>query len=103
MKITQTRKFRIFCRHICLNVKIRFYSYRLPNRFSNDIAVIEMRKNIEFNDRVQPIEYSPEEIPDGEEVQFTGWGLISVCTMCNFSFNVSLKSKYMFIFHLKLS
>lgn len=44
----------------------------------NDIALIRVKGNIEFNDRVQPIAYSSEEFPDDVEAQFTGWGRIEV-------------------------
>lgn len=50
----------------------------IPNRFPYDIAAVEVTKEIEFNDQVQPIQYTAEEIPDGEEVVFTGWGKIRV-------------------------
>lgn len=42
-----------------------------------------MPKDIEFNDRVQPIQYTSEEVPDGEEVEFLGWGKIRVCKFKN--------------------
>lgn len=51
---------------------------RFSNSFPNDVAVIELRKELEFNENVQPIQYSPEEVPDGEEVVFLGWGKIRV-------------------------
>lgn len=51
--------------------------YNQP-RFAYDIAVIRLRKPIEFTDKVQPIELSPEEVPDGVVVQLTGWGALSV-------------------------
>lgn len=38
----------------------------------NDIAVAKIEGKFEFNDRVQPIEFSPEEVPDESVVQFTG-------------------------------
>lgn len=43
-------------------------------KFSNDIALIRVKGSIQFNDKVQPIEYSSEEVPDGTEVELTGWG-----------------------------
>lgn len=51
---------------------------RFSNSFPNDVAVIELRKELEFNENVQPIQYSPDEVPDGEEVVFLGWGKIRV-------------------------
>lgn len=46
--------------------------------FAYDIAVIRIRGKIEFNERVQPIEYSPDEVPDDADVQLTGWGRLRV-------------------------
>jgi len=47
--------------------------YNQPS-FANDIAVIRVQGSITFNDKVQPIEYSSEEVPDGAVLQLTGWG-----------------------------
>lgn len=47
-------------------------------QFAYDIALIRIKGKIEFNDRVQPIEYSPDEVPDDAEVQLTGWGRLRV-------------------------
>lgn len=47
-------------------------------RFANDVAVIRVKGTIQFNDLVQPIEYSPDEVPNGADVQLTGWGRLSV-------------------------
>lgn len=46
-------------------------------RFAYDIAVIEVSKTIEFNKKVQPIEYSREEIPHGAISSLSGWGRTS--------------------------
>lgn len=46
-------------------------------RFAYDIAVIEVSKTIKFNEKVQPIEYSREEISPGSVSQLTGWGRLS--------------------------
>lgn len=46
--------------------------------YAYDIALIRVQGTIEFNDRVQPIELSTEEIEDGEAVTLTGWGYIDV-------------------------
>lgn len=48
------------------------------NGFSYDIGVLEVRKEIEFNEKVQPIKYSAEEVPAGAIAQLTGWGYTSV-------------------------
>lgn len=60
-----------------------------------DIALVYVDGSIEFNDKVQPIKYSTEEVGSGENLQVTGWGLLNVriCVLigrftyghCNFS------------------
>lgn len=57
-----------------------------PSKFSNDIAVIKVRESIIFNDKVQPIEYSPEEVPDNTVTRLTGWGKLIVSFSHNFIF-----------------
>lgn len=58
----------------------KFIMHEQYNRpqFANDVAVIRVQGEIEFNDRVQPIEPMKEEIEDGTELQLTGWGRLSV-------------------------
>lgn len=56
---------------------VRHESFNSP-AFANDVAVIRLKGKIQFNDAVQPIEYSPDEVPDNTEVQLTGWGRLSV-------------------------
>lgn len=46
-------------------------------RFAYDIGLIRMQTPIEFNDRVQPIKFSVEEVPAGTSLQVTGWGLLN--------------------------
>ncbi|XP_055301508.1 chymotrypsin-1-like [Sitodiplosis mosellana] len=46
----------------------------LSSFFANDIAVIRVQGSITLNDKVQTIEYSSEEVPDGAVLQLTGWG-----------------------------
>lgn len=46
--------------------------------FANDIALVKLRKDLEFNDRVAPISYSYDEVDDGEELELTGWGRLRV-------------------------
>lgn len=46
--------------------------------YANDIAVLRVEGSIEFNDKVKPIELSSEEVPDGSDLQLTGWGRLSV-------------------------
>lgn len=38
----------------------------------NDIAVVKIDDQFEFNDKVQPIAYTSDEIPDESDVQLTG-------------------------------
>lgn len=47
----------------------------------NDIALIRVKGTIEFNDRVQPIEYDTEVFPDDVDAFFTGWGRMEVSMM----------------------
>lgn len=61
--------------------------------FANDIAVIRVRGSITFTDKVQRIEYSSEEVPDGAVVQLTGWGALRVCL----KYNVILFCEYFFV------
>lgn len=49
-----------------------------PSEFSNDIAVIRVQGSIEFNDKVQPIELSPEQVAAGTVARLTGWGRLFV-------------------------
>lgn len=44
----------------------------------NDIGLIRVQGEIEFNDRVQPIEYSTGEFPDNVDAMFTGFGRMEV-------------------------
>lgn len=43
-----------------------------------DIAVLYVNEPIEFNDKVQPIELSADEVPEGSFAQMTGWGYVNV-------------------------
>lgn len=47
--------------------------YYTRDGFANDIGLIFV-KNIEFNDRVQPINCSTKYVDVGVELRFTGWG-----------------------------
>lgn len=51
--------------------------YNRP-QFANDIGLIQIKGEIEFNDRVKPIEWSTEAVSDGAKVQLTGWGRLWV-------------------------
>lgn len=43
-----------------------------------DMAVVRVTEKIEFNDKVQPIELSPDRVPNNAVVQFAGWGKSAV-------------------------
>lgn len=45
-----------------------------------------MDGEIEFNENVQPIELSPDDVPEGSVAQLTGWGYLDVrrVKICNF-------------------
>lgn len=47
--------------------------------YYNDIAVLRVQESIEFNDKVQPIEYSPEQVAPDSLLTITGWGMDEVC------------------------
>lgn len=47
------------------------------DNYTYDIAVIRVAP-IQFNDKVQPIKYSIEEVKAGENLQATGWGYLQV-------------------------
>lgn len=51
-----------------------------PN-ITYDIAAIHVDGPIEFNDKVQPIEYSIEEVGAGKNLQVSGWGLNDVSSV----------------------
>lgn len=57
-------------------------SYNNP-RLANDIAVLRVRGPITLTERVQAIEYSSEEVPDGIRLQLTGWSSLYVSVSCN--------------------
>lgn len=43
------------------------------NTRGNDIALIEIKDEIEFNDRVDEISYSSRDLPDNVEALHVGW------------------------------
>ncbi|KXJ23479.1 Coagulation factor XI [Exaiptasia diaphana] len=43
----------------------------------NDIAVLKLKTNITFNDKVRPICLPTKRFPDGENCYATGWGWIN--------------------------
>lgn len=58
--------------------------------FAYDIAVVKLQEKIEFNEKVQPIELSKEETPDGVQVQLTGWGRLRVNSIPKYLFTVRI-------------
>lgn len=52
-------------------------SYNNP-KLANDIAVLRVRGSITFTEKVQPIGYSSEGVPDGIKLQLTAWGSYKV-------------------------
>lgn len=51
-----------------------FFSIQSNVWIANDIGVAKIQGKIEFNDLVKPIKFSSDEVPDGAELQLTGWG-----------------------------
>lgn len=51
--------------------------YHFP-LFGNDIALVQVDEEIEFNEKVQPIKYSDEFIEEGSKLRVTGWGRLGV-------------------------
>lgn len=44
-------------------------------RYAYDIAVVRTNQTIEYNDKVQPIKCSSDEVQEGAVAQLFGWGL----------------------------
>lgn len=55
----------------------------------NDIAVIRVLGQIDFNEKVQPIEMLPDEVADGTDVQLAGWGKTNVSSQKQILFKES--------------
>lgn len=51
--------------------------------YAHDIGVVRVGKSIKFSDKVKPISYSPEEVPDNVEATLTGWGRMAVNILKN--------------------
>lgn len=51
--------------------------YDVP-QFANDIALIRIKEEIEFNDEVQPIKYSNKFIEEDTYLEVFGWGKLRV-------------------------
>lgn len=48
------------------------------SNYNNDIALIRIKFPIEFNEQVQPIKYTANEVAPGTPLQTTGWGALIV-------------------------
>lgn len=63
---------------------IKYHEFKIPARgdlnVTHDIAVIRVDGPIQFNDNVQPIEYSIAKVEDNGNLQVSGWGLLKVNT-----------------------
>lgn len=51
--------------------------YNKPS-FANDVGLILIDGEIEFNEKVQPIKYSNKFVKAGTKLRVTGWGRLSV-------------------------
>lgn len=60
--------------------------------YAHDIALLLVTGTIEFNENVQPIELSPDEVPEDSVAQLTGWGYLDVrkVEICNFFQSIQL-------------
>lgn len=52
-------------------------NYRQHN-FNSYIALVKVKDEIDFNDRVQPIPYASQEFPDNVNASYTEWNLVEV-------------------------
>lgn len=70
----------------------KFYTHADYNNpmLANDIGLIRVKGTIQFDDRVQPIELSSEEVPNGAEVTLSGWGGLRVSAISFNSFHCYL-------------
>lgn len=59
--------------------------------FYNDIAVLEIIGEIEFNDNVQPIGIASEEVPEKTVATLIGWGRLGVSSFNCIFFRIYLK------------
>lgn len=56
---------------------IRHTEFNKTGYMENDIAVLKLKTNITFNDKVRPICLPTKRFPDGENCYATGWGWIN--------------------------
>lgn len=57
--------------------------YNYP-RMANDLAIVEINGTIEFNDKVQAIQYSNRIIEKNSNVQAIGWGRFGVSLLISY-------------------
>lgn len=57
------------------------HELRRPDAFEYDIAVVQVKNAIQFNERTKPIAFSSNPVPFRANVQMTGWGGINVGPM----------------------
>jgi hypothetical protein len=57
-----------------LVISVFYYSYSIPYLPHNDIALVRVDKPFEFNKKVQPINFSRNEIPEDAILTLTGFG-----------------------------
>lgn len=70
-----TNQWRFGGKRYKLDVTIIHEQYGWPGKDSNDIALIRVKEQFEFNEKVQPIKYSREEVPvHSANLKFFGWG-----------------------------
>ncbi|XP_030386317.1 trypsin alpha-3-like [Scaptodrosophila lebanonensis] len=54
-----------------------------PTFFKNDISVLLLKNNLEFNKAVKSIEFANESPVDGATALVSGWGVIEECLQCS--------------------
>lgn len=59
------------------------HELRRPDAFEYDIAVVQVKNSIQFNERTKPIAFSSKQVPYRANVQMTGWGGINVKPILN--------------------
>lgn len=70
-------------------------------KLTNDVGLIRVSKDIEFNDKVQPIALPPkgeEFYKAGDSAKLTGWGLSGCEFFLLFCFHFFFSSKIMYNF-----